>query len=121
MGKSRKRSRHFNTGYPYSVRVAHIHVVRPKVRRQSDSSLFIGDAYLPLFDIQLSSPQWVILSDSAVSVHSPFHVRQGHQVGQPLHRTSPIGHKPAQPLQAGMLLPNAEWYTIGIRKAEPQA
>lgn len=43
MGKSRKRSRHSNTGYPYSVRVAHIHVVRPKVRRQSDSSLFIGD------------------------------------------------------------------------------
>lgn len=42
MGKSRKRSRHYNTGYPYSVRVAHIHVVRPKVRRQSDSSLFIG-------------------------------------------------------------------------------
>ena len=63
MGKSRKRSRHFNTGYPYSVRVAHIHVVRPKVRRQSDSSLFIGDAYLPLYDIQLSSPQWVILSE----------------------------------------------------------
>ncbi len=44
MGKSRKRSRHSNTGYPYSVRVAHIHVVRPKVRRQSDNSLFIGDA-----------------------------------------------------------------------------
>ena len=44
MGKSRKRSRHSNTGYPYSVRVAHIHVVRPKVRRQSDSSLFIGKA-----------------------------------------------------------------------------
>lgn len=56
MGKSRKRSRHFNTGYPYSVRVAHIHVVRPKVRRQSDSSLFIGDAYIPLYDHQLSSP-----------------------------------------------------------------
>ena len=51
MGKSRKRSRHSNTGYPYSVRVAHIHVVRPKVRRQSDSSLFIGDcsSTVPLF------------------------------------------------------------------------
>ena len=46
MGKSRKRNRHSNTGYPYSVRVAHIHVVRPKVRRQSDSSLFIGNTFI---------------------------------------------------------------------------
>ena len=44
MGKSRKRSRHFNTGYPYNpIRVAHIHVVRPKVRHDTDSSLFIGE------------------------------------------------------------------------------
>ncbi len=44
MGKSRKRSRHCNTGYPYNpIRVAHIHVVRPKVRHSSDSSLFIGN------------------------------------------------------------------------------
>ena len=43
MGKSRKRSRHCNTGYPYNpIRVAHIHVVRPKVRHSTDSSLFIG-------------------------------------------------------------------------------
>ena len=54
MGKSRKRSRHSNTGYPYSVRVAHIHVVRPKVRRQSDSSLFIGDSSLQIILLQHS-------------------------------------------------------------------
>jgi hypothetical protein len=48
MGKSRKRSRHFNTGYPYNpIRVAHIHVVRPKVRHDTDSSLFIGAASAP--------------------------------------------------------------------------
>lgn len=47
MGKSRKRSRHFNTGYPYNpIRVAHIHVVRPKVRHDTDSSLFIGEDHL---------------------------------------------------------------------------
>jgi hypothetical protein len=45
MGKSRKRSRHCNTGYPYNpIRVAHIHVVRPKVRHSTDSSLFIGES-----------------------------------------------------------------------------
>ncbi len=62
MGKSRKRSRHSNTGYPYSVRVAHIHVVRPKVRRQSDSSLFIGDTPL-----QRSSLPWHLLCVNLVS------------------------------------------------------
>ena len=63
MGKSRKRSRHFNTGYPYSVRVAHIHVVRPKVRRQSDSSLFIGDAKLAHPRVWLSSQQCAVPLD----------------------------------------------------------
>ena len=61
MGKSRKRSRHFNTGYPYNpIRVAHIHVVRPKVRHDTDSSLFIGEAQA------LTSPKFLLPATSSL-------------------------------------------------------
>jgi hypothetical protein len=45
MGKSRRRHKHPNTGYPYTiVRVAQIHVVRPKARHQAENGVYIGAA-----------------------------------------------------------------------------
>ena len=43
MGKSRRRHKHPNTGYPYTiVRVAQIHVVRPKARHPAENGVYIG-------------------------------------------------------------------------------
>ena len=60
MGKSWKNRRHASTGYPYShMRLAHVHIVRPKVRSEESNSLFLGEFPLgptpePLLFVYLS-------------------------------------------------------------------
>lgn len=46
MGKYWRARQHMHTGYPYSpMRIgSHVHVVRPRIRHQDSSSLFIGKA-----------------------------------------------------------------------------
>ncbi|KAK9798955.1 hypothetical protein WJX73_009072 [Symbiochloris irregularis] len=43
MGKSWKNRSHARTGYPYShMRIAHVHIVQPRVRAENGNSYFVG-------------------------------------------------------------------------------